>query len=174
MQPAKGSAPGDVRVKASNGETYIPASQRADGTWRKARRVKNGYIPQEEQPKYKCPAAAQVEKIAEAPRLPVGLSAEDLKNIAKKVKRSTNEPVRLPVCAAVSNNAPITPADHLNKKVKQLKSKIKEINKLKEKAAAGEALRQNQAQKVEQEADILKEIDDLSKQLESLTSTSTE
>lgn len=43
-----------------------------------------------------------------------------------------------------------------------------------EKAAAGEALRQNQAQKVEQEADILKEIDDLSKQLESLTSTSTE
>ncbi|OZC11475.1 mago binding protein [Onchocerca flexuosa] len=154
---------GDVRIKTKTGETYIAASQRADGTWRKARRVKDGYIPQEEQPRYE----SRGQQMSNQNTYPIGWSPTEVVKLKKKTRE---QELKKPIAAALKPNAPITPRECIEKKINNLNKKLRDIEVLEQRIKNGELENpeKTQLEKIARKEIIAKEIDQLTAAIEKL------
>ncbi|KAJ0176392.1 hypothetical protein K1T71_007571 [Dendrolimus kikuchii] len=98
----------------ADGCKFIPATQRPDGTWRKPRRIREGYVPQEEVPLYE--SKGKQFKARQNTGLPVGLTPEIVAE-AQKSRRNNAGAVQ-PIPGMLVN---------VDKKKKKKKTGIEEV-----------------------------------------------
>ncbi|KND00287.1 uncharacterized protein SPPG_04616 [Spizellomyces punctatus DAOM BR117] len=172
--------------ESQSGDRVIPATRRPDGSVRKERKVRPGYVPQEDVSRY---TNAKVE----ATRVPEGyvpgigvvqpseastVTSKSAKKNAKRRAKKAGEKdqqdgpaekvTTTPDSKALSDTPAKTQATapvDIEKKLKNLRKKLRQIEELQEKQAKGGNLIQEQRDKLSGKKDVEKEIAELEQSL---------
>lgn len=163
-------------VTDETGERHIPESKRADGTTRKAIKIRPGYRPPEDVEVYKNPTAETFRNRGKGP-IPGSEGLKDDKQAqssaaanknakrreARKKAKATGDgegEAATPAAAAAEKEA-ADPEAEKEKKVRTLKKKIRQAKELKEKKETGESLLPEQIAKVIKINELIRELDAL-------------
>ncbi|KAK0667732.1 hypothetical protein QBC41DRAFT_133328 [Cercophora samala] len=158
----------------TSGERHIPESVRADGSTRKAIKIRPGYRPPEDVEVYKNRAAENFrtrgkgpppgsEGLKEEPKPAASASA----NKNAKRREAARKKAQAAEAASPSAKAPepvveeLDPEAEKEKKVRNLKKKLKQVKGLQEKKEGGAALLPEQLAKLVKMNELIRELDAL-------------
>ncbi|KAI2470000.1 hypothetical protein F4781DRAFT_197157 [Annulohypoxylon bovei var. microspora] len=174
-EPAKPSTSGIVT--GDTGERHIPESVRADGTTRKAIKIRPGYRPPEDVEVYKNRTAESfrnrgkggvigADGLKEQKQEAAAASAASNKNAKrrearKKAKTTTDDNVPGDAGAAKAEEEVVDPEVEKEKKARNLRKKLKQAKDLKSKKEGGESLLPEQIAKVIKINELVRELEAL-------------
>ena len=180
--PTKPSTSGIVTDETS-GERHIPESQRADGTTRKAIKIRPGYRPPEDVEVYKnrtaetfrnrgkggIPGAEGLKDQQQKTETPSAASNKNAKHReARKKAKAANEPQPgpgpgpgAPDVVKAAEEEVVDPEVEKEKKARNLKKKLKQAKDLQSKKDGGETLLPEQIAKVIKINELVRELEAL-------------